>query len=97
MVNFGTKRSPLMNGGPASHRPPFLSNACFVSQTLVNPLSINFRIVSKLGGRSDGLLVSCTSFAKCGPTIMKISIKKRQCLVSEFKEVWQDDSSLASS
>ena len=60
---FDTKRLPLMSGGPASHRHPFLSNACFVSRTLANSLSISFGIVSKLGGRGDELLVSWTSFA----------------------------------
>lgn len=69
---FGTNRSPLMSGGPASHRHPFLSNTCFVSCTLANPLSINFGIISKLGGRSVGLLVSCTSFARYGPGMIII-------------------------
>ena len=27
----GTKQSPSTNGGPASHRRPSLSNACFVT------------------------------------------------------------------
>ena len=62
---FGTKRLSLMCKGPTSRRPQFLSNACFAFRTLVNPLSISFGIVSKLGECGDELLVSCTSFAGC--------------------------------
>ena len=66
---FDTKQSSLISGGRASHRLPFLGNACFVSRILANPLSISFGIVSKLGGHDDGLFVSCMKFAGYKPRI----------------------------